>query len=141
MSLDAGETMRKQSRAMKTLPLFAILAVASLSACKPEPEVVDSRAPDPQASALANAAPVELPPAISASVSFRCQPGNTLLYVDFFKGEKMAILRTEKDGNPIMLKAANAGEPYVGEDGSKVTGNAKSASVVVAGGAPRSCKA
>ncbi|MDF7775921.1 hypothetical protein P1X14_11740 [Sphingomonas sp. AOB5] len=126
---------------MKTLPLLAIAAVVTLSACKPEPEVVDSRAPDPQASALANAAPVELPPAIAASVSFRCQPGNTLLYVDFFKGDKMAILKTEKDGAPIMLKAANAGDPYVGEEGSIVTGNHKSASIVVKGTAAKSCKA
>lgn len=127
---------------MKTLPLFAIVAVASLSACKPAPEVVDSRAPDPQASALANAAPVELPPSIAASVSFRCQPGNTLLYVDFFKGDKMAILKTEK-GAPggTVLRAPEAGQPYVAEGGFKLTGNAKAATIVTPALGTKTCKA
>jgi len=129
---------------MKTLPLLTAAAVAllSLSACQQkEPEVLDGRAPDPMAERLKNAAPVELPPAIAASVTFRCQPGNSLLYVEFYKGEKQVVLRTVKDGPPKMLKAEAAGEPYVAEGGFKVTGSEKSATVVTPDLGTKSCKA
>ena len=124
-------------------PIFPIAAVAllSLSACQNEPEVVDTRTPDPMASQMANAAPVELPPAIAATVTFRCQPGNTLLYAEFFSGDKMVVLKTEKDGTPTVLRAAEAGQPYEAPGGYKLTGNAKAASIQVAGAAARTCKA
>ncbi|MES2445188.1 MAG: hypothetical protein V4574_20380 [Pseudomonadota bacterium] len=126
---------------MKTLPLYAAAAaLLSLSACENKPEVVDSRAPDPMAERLKNAAPVELPPAIAASITFRCQPGNSLLYVDFFQGDKMVVLKTEKGGAPKVLKAAAAGEPYVAEGGYKVTGTSKSATIEAPGVGTKSCK-
>ena len=127
---------------MNKAPILAFAAVAclTLAACNNKPQQVDTRAPDPQASALANAAPVEPPPSITSSSTFRCQPGNTLLYVDFFSGEKMAVLKAEKDGKPTVLRAEAAGQPYVGADGSKVTGNAKNATISVAGGAAKTCK-
>ena len=126
---------------MKPIIPIAAVALLSLSACQNEPEVVDSRAPDPLASQIANAAPVELPPAIAATVTFRCQPGNTLLYADFFSGDKMAILKTTKDGTPTVLRAAEAGQPYEAAGGYKLTGNAKAASIQVAGAAAKTCKA
>ncbi|MCW3835804.1 hypothetical protein ACFQ1E_05250 [Sphingomonas canadensis] len=128
---------------MKSLPLIAAAAAAllSLSACKNEPEVVDSIAKDPLAEQMKNAPKAELPPAVESSVSFRCQPGNKLLYVDFFQGGKMAVLKKEKDGAPTMLNAPEAGQPFVGADGSKITGNAKAATISVAGAAPVTCKA
>lgn len=126
---------------MKPIFPLAVAALFSLSACQNEPEVVDTRYPDPMASQLANAAPVELPPAIAASVTFRCQPGNGLLYADFFSGDKMAILKTEKDGAPVVLRAAEAGQPYEAPGGYKLTGDAKAASIQVAGAAAKACKA
>ena len=70
------------------LSTAAAVALLALAACNNDNKAqeVDTVAPDPMASAMANAAPVELPPAIQASVTFRCQPGNTLLFVDFFEG-------------------------------------------------------
>lgn len=127
---------------MKTLPITAAaLAILSLAACKPAPQVVDSTAPDPLRNKVDAAPKKELPPSIAATVTFRCQPGNTLLYVDFFQGDTMAVLKTERDGQPVVLKAEAAGQPYVGAEGSRISGNAKAASVVVKGGAARSCKA
>jgi hypothetical protein len=141
--LDALGVLGKAKGAMKTLALAASAAVAllSLSACnqQKEPEVLDSRAPDPMAEQLKNAAPVELPPAVAATVTFRCQPGNGLLYVEFYQGDKQAVLKTTKDGPPTILKAPAAGEPYVADNGSKITGNSKSASISVAGAAAKSC--
>ncbi|TPG17662.1 hypothetical protein EAH79_00660 [Sphingomonas koreensis] len=109
---------------MKTLPLIAAAAALSLSlaACKQKPEIVDTTAPDPMASQLANAAPIELPPAMTASVTFRCKD-NSLVYVDFFKGGKLANLRTTKGGTPIQLKADAEGEPLTGDGGYAMTGD------------------
>lgn len=106
---------------LRILPIAAAAAALSLAACKPEPQVIDTRAPDPLASELANAAPVELPPAMKASVSFRCKD-NSLVFVDFFQGDKQANLRTKKDGAPIQLKAEEAGQPLTAE-GYSLTGD------------------
>lgn len=123
------------------LPAVAAIALLSLAACdKGQPEVVDSRAPDPMAEQLKNAAPVELPPAIEANVTFRCQPGNTLFYVDFFQGRKLANLRTERGGTPTQVKAAAAGEPFTG-GGYTVTGDPKSITYTDPAGKEHSCKA
>ena len=118
----------------------AAFALLSLAACQQKTEEVDTRAPDPMAAEMANAAPVELPPAIEATVTFRCQPGNTLLYADFFKGEKMVNVKETKDGPPKMLMAPEAGQPYVAEGGWKLTGTAKSATIVLGNGTSHSCK-
>lgn len=126
---------------MKTLPLYAAaVALLSLSACENKPQVVDSVAPDPMAEQLKNAAPVELPPAIEASVTFRCQPGNSLVFVEFFQGGKMAVLRTVKDGPATVLKAPEAGQPYVADGGYKITGTSKSATVEAPGIGTKTCK-
>ncbi|WP_322740336.1 hypothetical protein [Sphingomonas sp. M1-B02] len=101
---------------------------------------MSSTAPDPMASQLANAAPVELPPAISSSATLRCGD-NSLIYVDFFQGEKQVNLRTQKGGVATMLKAPEAGQPYVAEGGYSLTGNAESVSVTTPGQSAKTCKA
>ena len=125
------------------LSTAAAVALLALAACNNDnkAEEVDTVAPDPMASAVANAAPVELPPAIQASVTFRCQPGTTLLFVDFFQGGTKAALKTKQDGTPTMLTAPAAGQPYVAEGGYKITGTAKSATVEAPGVGNKSCKA
>lgn len=123
------------------LPLVAALALSPLAACKPAAEVVDTRAPDPMKNKLANAAPVELPPAITATVTFRCQPGNTLMYVEFFNNDKQVNVRTEKGGKPTKLLAPEAGQPYTAEGGWKLTGTPKAATIVAPGIGTKTCKA
>jgi hypothetical protein len=126
---------------MKTLPLplFAAALLLPLAACENKPEVVDSRAKDPLAEQIKNAPPVELPPAMEASVTFRCKD-NSLVYVDFFKGHTQASLRTEKGAAPIQLKADASGNPYVG-DGYTIAGNAKQIDLTVPGKSAQACKA
>lgn len=129
--------------AMKTLPLYATAAAAllSLAACDQKPEVVDTRAPDPNREAVNKAAPVVLPPSVSASVTFRCQPGNALVYVDFYQGNTQVVLRTTKDGTRTLLKAPADGEAYVADGGFKVTGNAHAATVTAPDIGTKTCKA
>lgn len=124
----------------KSLSLSLVAAALSLAACEHKAEEVTSTAPDPMASQLANAAPVELPPAIQASVTLRCND-NSLLIADFFQGEKQVQVRTEKGGPATMLKAAEAGQPYEAEGGWKLTGNAKNVSVTIPGKGSKTCHA
>ena len=113
--------------------IAAAAALLSLAACNNNaPEEVSSTAPDPMASQLANAAPVELPPAISESVTLRCGD-NSLVYVDFFQGNKQVQLKTEKGGPATMLKAAEAGQPFEAAGGFKLTGTPKNVSVTLPG--------
>ena len=125
---------------MKNLPLCAAAAAAllSLAACDNKPIPVGD-VPDPNRAKVDAAPKAALPPTIETSVTFRCQPGNTLLYVDFYKGATMTVLKTSKDGTGVVLKAPAAGQPYVGADGSRISGNAK-ASTIVVGGGTRTCK-
>jgi hypothetical protein len=100
---------------------------------------VTSTAPDPQAEALKNAAPIVAPPSITAEASLRCAD-NSLVYIDFYKGETQVVVRTVKGGTGTTLTAPAAGQPYVA-DGYKVTGNAKAASVALPGKSAQSCHA
>ena len=122
------------------LPAAAAIALLSLAACDNKPEVVDSRAPDPLAEQLKNAPAVELPPAIKASVSMRCQPGNALVFAEFFEGDKLVRVRTEKDGKSTDLNAPEAGQPFTAEGGYTLTGTSKSATVQLPGKGKLTCK-
>ena len=122
------------------LPLISVAALALLSACNnsDEPEVVGGPA-DPMAQQLANAAPVELPPSVKESHQYRCKD-NSLIFVDFMSDEKTANLRTEKDGSPTKLVAAEAGKPFEGA-GYKVEGSGKQITATLPGKSALSCKA
>lgn len=122
----------------RILSAAAVIALLPLAACNSEPQVIDTRPADPNADALNAAAPVTLPPSIRANVTFRCKD-NSVVYVDFFHGDTMANLRTEKTGTPTQLKADAAGSPYVG-GGFTMTGNEKTIDLAGPAGT-RSCKA
>ena len=119
----------------------AAAALVALAACNSHkaPQVVDTN-PDPMAKELANRPPVELPPAIKADKSMRCQPGNVLLYVTFFEGDKLAFVRTEKTGAITRLVAASAGDPLVADGGWKLTGTPTSAKITQPGKGEFTCK-
>lgn len=126
----------------RILPAAAAFALLSLTACGDKKvEEVDTRAPDPMADQLKNAAPVELPPAIEATVTFRCQPGNSLIYVDFFQGRKLANLRTESTGRPTtQLTAPEAGQPFTG-GGYTIEGTPEAITYTAPGQSALTCKA
>ena len=60
--------------------------------------------------------------------------------VDFFAGDKLANLRTEKGGTAVSLKAEKAGDPLKA-DGYSLTGDAKSITLTQPGKPAQSCKA
>ncbi|MBB4841359.1 putative lipoprotein NlpE involved in copper resistance [Sphingomonas kyeonggiensis] len=124
---------------MKKAPFFAAAAVLlSLAACENKPEEVSGTAPDPQAEALKNAPKVELPPSIEASVSMRCKD-NSVVFADFYQGAKMVLIKETKDGPGTLLKAPEAGQPFVADGGYKVTGTSKNATIEVPGKGSRAC--
>jgi predicted small lipoprotein YifL len=116
----------------------SIAALLALAACgQKEPEVVDPN-PDPDAAELAKAAPVEAPPMIQASRTYRCKD-NSLVYIDFYTNNT-AQYRTEKGGPATTLTAAAAGQPYTAE-GHSISANDAQISLTAPGKGTLSCKA
>ena len=127
---------------MKILPMTAVAALLVLAACNSKPaapEVLDSN-PDPMANTLANAAPVELPPAIKSEATLRCKD-NSLLFVTFFEGDKQAVVRTKKDGPATTLKSAVAGAPKTADGGWSMTGSDTNVTLTAPGKAAQTCHA
>jgi hypothetical protein len=123
------------------LLLAAATAAFALSACgQQQPEQLDTRAPDPLASQLANRPKAELPPPVKASVTFRCKD-NTLVYVDFFEGDLQANFRAKETAVPVRLKAETKGEPLVAEGGYSLKGSPKSITLTQPGKAELTCTA
>lgn len=109
----------------RKLTLIAIAAATALAGCNNEDHnIVAGEIPDAQADALANAAPVVLPPSIQASEVYRCSD-NSVLYVDWLSDGK-ARVKTEPTA-----RATTA------EEGA-VTGDATTATITYNG---QSCKA
>jgi hypothetical protein len=125
----------------KTLSLAAacVAATFSLAACQPETEVVET--PDPQATELAKAPPVELPPAIQASRTYRCKD-NSLVFIDFMSNNT-AVVRKEKGAEPPLatVTAETAGGAYKSADGFTVSGNSEQITYASPQGGSQSCKA
>lgn len=117
--------------------LAALAALLALGACN-EPETITSGIPDPQAEELKHAPPVEVPPMIQASRTYRCKD-NSLLYADFFT-DNTARVRTEQDGESTVLTAADGKPPYTSE-GWSISANAEQVSVTAPGKGTQICKA
>lgn len=97
-----------------TFAAATVAALLSLAACSSEPELVETTA-DPQADQLAKAPPVQLPPAIKATKTYRCKD-NSLVYVTFLADDMTAMVRDKQEEPPLAtLKAPAAGEPFVAE--------------------------
>jgi hypothetical protein len=119
------------------LPLIALVALAACNQ-NSQPEVVDTRAPDPNAAALANAAPVELPPAMRAQKTYRCKD-NSLVYVTWFVGDKIADIKAEKDGTPVRLTSAEGTSPWTSAAGWTAAGDDNNIRVTQPGKGPQDC--
>ena len=127
---------------IRKLTLLAIGA-AALAACNSESHtVVANEAPDPMAAELANAAPVELPPAIAATKTYRCKD-NSLVKIDWLAGGQGANLRVGDETTAIALRAAApaaegsnkvaaADGALTGEGGYSLKGDAAGSNVTLA---------
>jgi hypothetical protein len=110
---------------IRKMTLLAIGA-AALAACNSESHTITANeAPDPMADQLANAAPVELPPAIAATNTYRCKD-NSLLYIDWYS-DGSARVKTEKGAGGTQVPAPAEGVK------SDLTGNATSSTITYAG--------
>ncbi|RVT89411.1 hypothetical protein [Sphingomonas crocodyli] len=122
------------------LSAAALGASLLLAACDSKPEtVVAGDIPDPDAAKLNAAAPVELPPSIVSSHTYRCKD-NSLVDVSFFDNNT-ATLKTDKAGATTTLTAPEAGKPYVAEGGYSITGGGSNIELTAPGKGTLSCKA
>ena len=129
---------------IRALTLSA-LGLLALAGCEQE-TIVANEQPDPMASELANAAPVELPPAIAASKTYRCKD-NSLVQIDWLAQDKGAYVHGNGQAQ-THLKPAEAveGKPATGdlvaEGGYVLKGNASASSVTLTlpGKAAQACK-
>ncbi|WP_373690484.1 hypothetical protein [Sphingobium sp. DEHP117] len=124
----------------KSLHIATLSALFALAACNnDQPEVIDRSPQDPLADQLNNAAPVELPPSVKVSKSYRCGDGS-LLFVDFMSDDKTAMVKTEKEGTATKLQMAEPGKPYTAP-GYSLTGNGDAVTAELPGKGSQSCKA
>jgi len=118
---------------IRTTILLTFSALA-LAAC--EPETIDgNQRPDPMQDELANAAPVELPPAIASSKTYRCKD-NSLVQIDWLAQDKGAYVHGEGRTQTHLKQAAPVeGQPastdLVADGGYVLNGNATAASVTL----------
>ena len=122
-----------------------ILSALALAACEAETIDPNNRA-DPMQNELANAPPVELPPAIASSKTYRCKD-NSLVQIDWLAQDKGAYVHGDGQ-TQTWLKPAEAaeGQPastdLTAEGGYVLKGNATAASVTLTlpGKPAQSCK-
>jgi hypothetical protein len=125
------------------LSIITLVAAAALAGCNSaDHNIVVGGEPDDNQTNVAANANVELPPAIAASKTYRCAD-NKLVYVDWLADNKSANIRTEQNGNPTSVKAAEAGKPMTAPGGFELSGSPTAASVKIAvpGHPSQSCKA
>ena len=130
---------------IRTITLITVSGLA-LAAC--EPETIDgNKRRDPMAEQLNNAAPVELPPAIAASKTYRCKD-NSLVQIDWLSQDKGAYVHGEGQAQTHLKPAEPVeGQPastdLVAEGGYVLKGNATASSVTLTlpGKASQSCHA
>lgn len=138
----------------KTLLFLAPLSMLALAACNKSETTAEGEAG--AEGTAATAAPIEMPPAITATGTYRCAD-NTVLYIDFLGANEAADIRVgEKtalavrvtapkaaapaDGAATPVAAAPAG-PLTSSDGeSSLSGSGKQINVKLAGKGAQTCK-
>jgi len=138
--LTINAALAKVSPMRKINPTIAapFAALIALAACNNEPEVVDTN-PDPMKEELAKAAPVEAPPMIQASRTYRCKD-NSLVYIDFYTNNSANVRLGSREEMPTRLTAPAAGQAYTAE-GYSLSGNGTTVTFSSPGKGAQSCKA
>ena len=126
-----GRGQQPQNGGMtKTLAIFALVAAAALAGCDQSDHTITAPGPyDPQANAANSAAaPVVLPPSITATHTYRCKD-NSLVYIDWLS-DGSARTKTDKAARATAVKVGEAGDPSLDGDAQAktVTYNGKSCS-------------
>jgi hypothetical protein len=124
--------------APRLLAAASLAAFLALAACGEQTITADGP-PDSQAADLAKAAPVELPPAITASRTYRCKD-NSLVYADFYTNNTVNVRQGDRDAPVTVLTAAEGKPPYVAE-GFSIDANAATVNFTAPGKGTQSCKA
>jgi len=129
---------------IRTLNLTAFSLLA-LAACKQE-TIVAGEQPDPMARELANAAPVELPPSIASSKTYRCKD-NSLVQIDWLAQNKGAYVHGDGQAQTHLKPAAAVeGQPastdLTADGGFVLKGNATASTVTLTmpGKSAQACK-
>ena len=129
--------MRNLPHLLAAAPFAALL---SLAACNNEPETVSAAGEDPLADQLKTAPPVQLPPAIASSKTYRCKD-NSIVYISFMTdGVTAAVRDVESDPPVATLKAAAPGQPFEFE-GYSLSGNGDQVTYKSPDKGSQSCKA
>lgn len=112
----------------RNMLLLSFVAAAALAGCESEPIVVGGPADDPANQAPAvNAADVKLPPAITASKTYRCRD-NSLIKVEWLS-----------DGSARVAPGGEGlGQPVQVGEGGALQGTAQDSTVTYEG---KSCRA
>lgn len=122
--------------------LLTIAAAAALAGCgESDPVVVGGPADDPANQAPVANGPIELPPAIAASKTYRCRD-NGVVSIDWLSDGKSANLRAG-DAGVVQLTAPEVGQPLTAEGGYSLTGTADGSTITLArpDKGSQSCKA
>ena len=125
----------------RTFATIALVAAAALAGCNNDDHTIVA-GPPVDTGPVTNTANVQLPPAIAASKTYRCAD-NKIVTIDWLADNKTANVRTEKNGAPTQVTAAEAGQPMTAAGGYSVTGTPTASSVTIAvpGSSGQSCKA
>lgn len=101
---------------MTKAPIFAaVAALLSLAACNGQATpTAEQNASDAANAVEAAKPPVEMPPSVVATKTFRCDD-NSVVSVEFYVGDKQANLHPTEKGPAVMLRADEAGKPLVAE--------------------------
>lgn len=112
----------------KATPFIFFAAVALAGCDQSDHNLVAAGPYDDRANATANAAPVELPPSITATHTYRCKD-NTIVYIDWLS-DGNARAKTDKAAIATTITVGETGSPSLTGDaqGNSVTYNGKSCS-------------
>jgi hypothetical protein len=122
--------MKMTPRIRRSLPVLSGALLLTLAACNSQPDNIVIGPPDDMKEQLANAKPVTLPPAMSASKSYRCKD-NSISYVDFYSDDMSAGIHKKKGDAPVIVKSATPGGEMTAEGGYALTGTAKGSTITL----------